>query len=504
MQSIKNMYEKIYDFENLHKAWEEARKGKRYRDDVLIFNRNYEEQLINIQNHLIYETYKVGKYHTFYVYEPKKRLIMSLPFKDRIVQWAIYRQLFPLYEKAFIFDSYACRKGKGTHKAADRLQYWLRQTERKPERYYYLKMDISKYFYRVDHDILLKILARRIKDQRLLNLLEKIINCESMNFGLPPGKEPDEVEVSDRLGNKGMPIGNLTSQMFANIYLNEVDQYAKHELGLHYYIRYMDDIIILHHDKKYLAEVKELLRAFLSDELRLDLNNKTAIRPCSMGVDFVGFRIWSTHRRLKKKTAVKIKRNLKNQIAKVKAGEERKDRLDRSVASYRGILSHFDSYGLRQSLNTLFKENGMVEKKEEVSRCTGKCENCPNYTESYFADLLRHIANCKERKLHTMYIDAAVIITIASVLGALTAIGAVAYKIIKWFQAQQKQTADIEDLREQEKEDIKAMEDELCLLTYAVLACLKGLKEQGCNGPVTEAIGKIEKHINQKAHGQET
>ena len=153
---------------------------------------------------------------------------------------------------------------------------------------------------------------------------------------------------------------------FFGLYLTqaEVDQYAKHELGLHYYIRYMDDIIILHHDKKHLAEVKELLRTFLADELRLDLNNKTAIRPCSMGVDFVGFRIWATHRRLKKKTAVKIKRNLKNQIAKVKAGEERKDRLDRSVASYRGILSHCDSYGLRQSLNTMFKENGMVEKKQ--------------------------------------------------------------------------------------------------------------------------------------------
>lgn len=219
-----------------------------------------------------------------------------------------------IVRKDFYFDSYACRKGKGTHKAADRLQYWLRQTERKPERYYYLKMDISKYFYRVDHDILLKILARRIKDQRLLNLLEKIINCESMNFGLPPGKEPDEVEVSDRLGNKGMPIGNLTSQMFANIYLNEVDQYAKHELGLHYYIRYMDDIIILHHDKKHLAEVKELLRTFLADELRLDLNNKTAIRPCSMGIDFVGFRIWATHRRLKKKTAVKSSGILKSRL----------------------------------------------------------------------------------------------------------------------------------------------------------------------------------------------
>lgn len=354
MQSIKNIYAKIYDFENLYKAWEEARKGKRYRDDVLIFNRNFEEHLINIQNELIYGTYEVGKYHTFYVYEPKKRLIMSLPFKDRIVQWAIYRQLFPLYEKTFIYDSYACRRGKGTHKAADRLQYWLRQTDRKPERYYYLKMDISKYFYRVDHDILLKILGRRITDTQLLALLEKIINCESMCFGLPPEKEPDEVEVTERLGNKGMPIGNLTSQMFANIYLNEVDQYAKHELGLHYYIRYMDDIIILHHDKKCLAEVKELLRVFLDDNLRLDLNNKTAIRPCNTGIDFVGYRIWATHRRLKKKTAVKIKRNLKKQIEKVRAGEESKERLDRSVASYRGILSHCDSYGLRQNLNKLF------------------------------------------------------------------------------------------------------------------------------------------------------
>ena len=114
MQIIKNIYEKIYDFENLHKAWEEARKGKRYRDDVLIFNQNYEEHLIDIQNHLIYGTYEVGRYHTFYVYEPKKRLIMSLPFKDRIVQWAIYRQLAPIYDKTFICDSYACRKGKGT------------------------------------------------------------------------------------------------------------------------------------------------------------------------------------------------------------------------------------------------------------------------------------------------------------------------------------------------------------------------------------------------------
>ncbi|MDD3040516.1 reverse transcriptase/maturase family protein [Bacteroides sp.] len=356
MQSIKNLYEEIYDFENIYKAWEEARKGKRYRDDVLIFNQNHEEHLIDIQNQLIYETYEVGRYHTFYVYEPKKRLIMSLPFKDRIVQWAVYRQLFPLYENTFINDSYAYRKGKGTHKAADKLQYWLRQTDRKPERYYYLKMDISKYFYRVDHEILLKILGKRIKDERLLRLLSKIINCETTQFGLPMWKEPDEVDVADRLADKGMPIGNLTSQMFANIYLNEVDQYAKHKLHLHYYIRYMDDIIILHKDKKYLAEVRDLMGVFLDEKLRLNLNDKTVIRPCSMGIDFVGFRIWATHRRMKKKTAVKIKRNLKSHIRRVKRGEESKERLERTIASYRGILSHCNSYGMRMSLNKLFKE----------------------------------------------------------------------------------------------------------------------------------------------------
>ena len=354
MQSIKNLYEKIYDFENIYKAWEEARKGKRYRDDVLIFNQNYEEHLIDIQNQLIYETYEVGRYHTFYVYEPKKRLIMSLPFKDRIVQWAIYRQLFPLYDKTFINDSYACRRGKGTHKAADKLQYWLRQTDRKPQKFYYLKMDISKYFYRVDHEILLNILRKRIKDERLIRLLAKIINCENTNFGLPMWKEPDEVDVENRLADKGMPIGNLTSQMFANIYLNEVDQYAKHNIRLHYYIRYMDDIIILHEDKKYLAEVKNLIEIFLDENLRLNLNDKTTIRPCSMGVDFVGFRIWATHRRMKKKTAVKIKRNLKHHIQRVKRGEESKERLERTIASYRGILSHCNSYGIRQSLNRLF------------------------------------------------------------------------------------------------------------------------------------------------------
>lgn len=363
MKTIKNLYGEIYDFENLYIAWELARKGKRYRDEVLTFTSNLEENLINIQNHLIYETYEVGRYKPFYVYEPKKRLIMSLPFKDRIVQWAIYRKLYPIFDKQMIFDSYACRKGKGTHAAANRLQYWLRQTDRREERYYYLKLDISKYFYRIDHGVLIEILKRKIKDEKLLKLLEKIINSEDMRFGLPAGMEADQVAVNERLADVGIPIGNLTSQMFANLYLNELDQYAKHKLKLNYYIRYMDDVIVLHKDKKYLGAVKEDIERFLKEELCLDLNDKTTIRPTSMGIDFVGFRIWATHRKLKKKTVRKIKTRIRYLVKELEEGKDVEETLKRSVASYKGTLKHCDSYGFRKGLNKILSRRQSLWKE---------------------------------------------------------------------------------------------------------------------------------------------
>ena len=366
MKRIKNLYEKIYDFENLYEAWEAARKGKRYRDEVMLFSSNLEANLIEIQNHLIYETYTVGRYRQFYVYEPKKRLIMALPFKDRVVQWAIYRQLFPLFNKQFIHDSYACREGKGTHKAVDRLQYWLRQVDRKPQRFYYLKLDIAKYFYRVDHEILINILNRRVNDKRLVDLLTLIINSEETRFGLPIGIDPELVDPSDRLFEVGMPIGNLTSQMFANLYLHELDLFAKHDLQLHYYIRYMDDIIILHHDKQHLAVVKDEIEAFLFDNLRLQLNKKTAIRPCSMGVEFVGYRVWATHRKLKKKTAIKIKHGVKH-IKKMRDnGEITQDSFIRRIASYKGVMQHCNSFSFRQGLNKLFRRKPKNDTSPEM------------------------------------------------------------------------------------------------------------------------------------------
>lgn len=380
MKKEKGIFPKIYDFENLFCAYKAAIKCKRYRQDVMEYTDRLEDNLIILQNELIWGQYSVGRYNIFYVYEPKKRLIMSLLFKDRVAQHAIYRQVNPIFEKKFIFDSYACRIGKGTHKAIDRLQYWLKQTDRKPKKYYYLKLDVSKYFYRIDHGILKKILAKMIDDPPLLDLMAKIIDCEDTKFGLPLGADIGDVAFDRMLDDVGLPIGNLTSQMFANLYLNELDQFCKHKLRLHFYIRYMDDIIILHDDKKYLEKVKQDIAVFLGKKLNLQLNNKTCIRPISMGIEFVGFRVWATHRKLRKKTAKKLKKRLQYMFHAYTIGEIDKDTLDRSVASYRGILKHFDSYGLRKSLNEMYKkevtEEKMKEKKENRVDPENKCKSC--------------------------------------------------------------------------------------------------------------------------------
>ena len=284
---------------------------------------------------------------------------MALDFKDRVAQHAIYRQLNPLLDKQFIFDSYACRKGKGTHKAVKRLQYWFRQVERKPGKYYYLKLDISKYFYRIDHEILMDILRLKIADKDLLYIMEGIVNCEDTNFGLPMGADIGDVPFTDLLAEVGLPIGNLTSQMFANLYLDQLDQFCKHKLHMRYYIRYMDDVIIIHNSKRHLEKVKNEIAAFLENRLHLQLNNKTCIRPVCLGAEFVGFRVWSTHVKLRKKTAKKMIKRLEYVFSAYHAGEMDREKMARTVASYKGILKHFNSHGMAQKLNDIYRREVM-------------------------------------------------------------------------------------------------------------------------------------------------
>lgn len=360
---LTDVYDSICDFAEVEKAYRNARKGKRYRRDVLEFTADLESNLINICNHLQWETYEMGAYHPFYVHEPKLRLVMSLQFTDRIVQWDVYDKLYPFYDKMMIEDSYACRRGKGSHKAANRLQYWLRQVGRKSGKWYYLKLDISKYFYRVDHSVLEDILSRRIKDERLMKLLHKIINSEDTRFGLPAGMSPEDCTDDMWLWDVGMPIGNLTSQLFANIYLNELDQFCKHQLHTHYYVRYMDDIIILSDDKRQLAEWKDEIEAFLNDNLHLDLNKKTAIRPVTLGIDFVGYKIWATHRKLKQQTARRMIRHVAIMSEMLANGEMSRDAFDRVAASYKGVLQHCSSYGLRTKLNEIYSQHNTAKTK---------------------------------------------------------------------------------------------------------------------------------------------
>lgn len=357
MTVIENAWPTICSFEWLLEAHRNARKGKRYRPEIMDFTSKLEDNLFVIQLCMKDESYELGPYRKLWVYIPKKRLVMALDYPDRIVQWCLYMYLYPIYDKLFIEDSYACRKNKGSHRAADRLQYWMRQVDRKPgPRWYYLKLDISKYFYRVHHEKLLEILSHRVKDKEMMAFIRRVVNSRAEPFGLPTGRTPENTPPEEWLYDVGMPIGNLTSQLFANIYLNELDQCCKHKLKIHYYVRYQDDVIILGNDKAVLNDWKSKIEAFLNNELYLDLNNKTSIRPIQQGVEFVGWRIWPTHRKIRKSTARRITREVRKISALYAAGEM--DRVDfgRRAASIRGLLEHSECASLWWRLNEIYRE----------------------------------------------------------------------------------------------------------------------------------------------------
>lgn len=350
MKKFNVTYEQIASYTNIYAAYQDARNGKSERNEIMRFSLELDSNLNRLYKELKEGRYKVGGYRIIYIYVPKKRLIMALQFRDRVLQWAIYRLLNPLYEKTYIKDSYACIKNKGREKAAYRLQYWLRQIDRKPVQYYYLKLDISKFFYRVDHEVLLDILKRRIKDPRLIELFRIIINSEKRAFGLPLGVDPCEVDPCEMLFDKGMPIGNLTSQMFANIYLNEMDQYIKHELHIKYLIRYADDTIILVENKEKAHWALEKIETFLLDKLRLNLNNKTAIRPTACNIDFVGYVMNKDEIRLRPATVKRMRPRIKYIVKAYERGEMTSKEVNATMQSYFGLMKTCTNKGLRESI----------------------------------------------------------------------------------------------------------------------------------------------------------
>lgn len=335
-KTYSDLFSGIVDFEALHQAWNRVRRGRRSQGDVLAFERELEPNLIDIQNSLIWKTYRTGPYRRFRVFEPKERLIGALPLKDRIVQHALVAMINPIWESRFIHDSYACRPGKGAHAGADRAQMFLRQAQREHGCAYVLKADISKYFASIPHDALKRLLRRRIACADTLWLIDEIIDSIA--------------EPNDPLP-RGISIGNLTSQLFANIFLHELDEHVKHELKEPRYLRYMDDFAVIGGDKAHLHDLRRSIEGFLYAHLGLRLNAKTQVFPVSIergrALDFLGYRIWPTHRKLRRDSVRRMRRKLKRLARLYHEGRVDLAAVDRVVMSWIGHASHADTWRLR-------------------------------------------------------------------------------------------------------------------------------------------------------------
>jgi len=325
----------------LELAFKKARKGKTLKLYVIEFENNLEENLKKLHEELKSKTYKPKPLKTFILRDPKTRKISKSDFRDRVVHHAICNIIEPLFENNFISDSFANRKGKGTFKAVERFEQFARQTSHNfTYPCYILKADIKHYFDTVDHKILCSILKKKIVDNDILNLIRTILNNHKT-----------------QQNGKGMPLGNLTSQFFANVYLNQLDQFVKHQLKAKCYIRYVDDFVIIHHNKKILKDYKQKIDPFCKNDLNLELHpDKSKILQLHNGVGFLGFRLYSHHKRIKKKN---IKR-FENRLCRFKK-ELQKDKITREkvVESFEGWLAHIShakTFKYRKHLVKMFNQ----------------------------------------------------------------------------------------------------------------------------------------------------
>lgn len=332
------LFERIYDFNNLMKAYKISALGRHDRNDVIKFELNLSYNLWKIHYRLKNGSYFPKKYNRFNVYEPKEREIQALPFEDRVIQTSICRNAVRDYiDRRLIYDSAACRPNKGTHFAIKRLNGFLRKFYKKyGSNGYILKIDIKKYFNNVDHDILKSMLVK-FPDKEVLDLLYRIIDSYNADT------------------KKGIPIGNQTSQWFALLYLNRVDRLIKEKLRIKFYSRYMDDLVLIHPNKEYLKECLEKIRYLTVSELKLEFNKKTQIFPLAHGVDYLGFRFFLSDtgkviRMLRTSNKKRFKRRIKAFVKKYATGEIGLDQIYRSLQSYLGHLKHGHTFKLRQHI----------------------------------------------------------------------------------------------------------------------------------------------------------
>ena len=318
-------FESIASFENLLISWREFLNGKRKRKDIEKFSLRLFDNINILHEELISKKYRHSEYEAFKINDPKPRDIHKATVRDRLVHHAMYRILYPYFDSKFVYDSYSCRVDKGTHKAINRFRDFGRKVSKNNTRTcWILKCDIRKFFANIDHKILKEILKKHIEDSNIFWLFGQVIDSFSTQ-----GKK-----------DIGLPLGNLTSQLLVNIYMNEFDQFMKREIKATYYIRYADDFVILSEDKKYLENLLPKISQFLETKLKLSLHpDKVFIKTLASGVDFLGWVHFSKHRVLRTATKKRMFRNLN------------KNMKETSIESYKGMLSHGNAYKLKKQIN---------------------------------------------------------------------------------------------------------------------------------------------------------
>ena len=330
-KTIRNKYYKYLTYEKLLEAHKKSRKGKGYRKEIILFNLKQEEYIMWLLEKLQTKTYKHGGYSVFYVTEPKLRKIEKSRYIDRIVhRWLVDNFLEPAFVPKFVTTSYACLKGRGMHKACLDVQKAMKHCKIIWNEYYILKMDVAKYFDNINKEILLNIIKRKIKDKDLLWLINEILYAQKRE--------------------KGLEIGNYTSQMFANIYLNEIDQYIKHQLKVKWYFRYLDDSVILVKTKQQAKEILEKIKTFLIDNLQLNLNKKTQIFKNKQGVNFCGYKINEYRLKIRDKGKRKLKKKDKVLKKKIKQSKITSKEAKKYLAGHMGYIKIADTYNLESKL----------------------------------------------------------------------------------------------------------------------------------------------------------
>lgn len=348
--SIKNTFYQIISFENIMQAEHDSSKGKRYDNEVLSFRKEYEENILDICNRLSRLDIPHATYKTFLVFVPKVRQVIYIDYKSKIIQRAIYNVLNPQINRTMITDSYSCIDGRGQLLAMKRLYGWFQKSRFGNDKWYYYKFDVAKFFYRIDHEVMMDICEKKIHDKYTNELIRYYVCSTSKPFGMPLNGNHLTITDSEMLWDVGIPIGGGLSHMLGNMYLDPLDQYAKRTLGIKKYIRYMDDIIIVDNDKQRLHEYRRKLEAFLNEKLKLVFNNKTALRPVSCGCEFVGYNIFPDHVILRKQTTLRMRKNLMGVAKKYKNYEMDFARANQTVASYKALLKYADSKRFEEKL----------------------------------------------------------------------------------------------------------------------------------------------------------